>query len=338
MRHLITGGSGLIGNLVARRLRTRGDQVRVLDLWSDPERPADIEFIQGSILDAGTVASAMRDVDVVHHGAALVAQTGAGDAFRAVNVEGSRIVADAAVAAQARAVVHISSTSVYGLPPDGPITSATPEQPFESYGRSKLEGERIMHAVCARAAIPLITIRPRVTLCAGRLGIFELLFQWIARNRRVWMLGDGSNRMQFIHADDLIDFYMLALETRRTGIFNVGTDRFGTLRSDLEALIAHARSRSRLSSVPSAAAGTLLSAAYHLGLSPIVPWHYRTYHRPCHFDVAPLLAMGWQPVYSNAEMLCESYDWFYQQAGLPDPAQQSPHRSRLKRGLLRLTA
>ena len=111
MKHLITGGSGFIGNLVARRLRARGDEVRILDLWSDPSRPANIEFVHGSITDAAIVGSAMRDVDVVHHGAALVAQTGAGRAYQAVNVEGSRIVAEAAARAGATAVVDISSTS-----------------------------------------------------------------------------------------------------------------------------------------------------------------------------------------------------------------------------------
>src|SRR3546814_2401345 len=42
MKHLITGGSGFIGNLTARRLRERGDGVRLLDIWADPSRPKDI--------------------------------------------------------------------------------------------------------------------------------------------------------------------------------------------------------------------------------------------------------------------------------------------------------
>src|SRR3546814_10100281 len=78
MKHLITGGSGFIGNLTARRLRERGDGVRLLDIWADPSRPKDIAFINSSVLDRDGVAAAMRDVDVVHHNAALVVQTDAG--------------------------------------------------------------------------------------------------------------------------------------------------------------------------------------------------------------------------------------------------------------------
>lgn len=71
MRHLITGGSGFIGNLAARRLREHGDEVRVLDLWEDRSRPADIEFVNCSVLDRDGVRAAMRDVDVVHHNSTL---------------------------------------------------------------------------------------------------------------------------------------------------------------------------------------------------------------------------------------------------------------------------
>ena len=74
MRHLITGGSGFVGDLAARELFKRGEQVRVLDIWEDPSRPPGIEFVHCSVLNRDGVAAAMRGVDVVHHNAALVAQ------------------------------------------------------------------------------------------------------------------------------------------------------------------------------------------------------------------------------------------------------------------------
>lgn len=98
----------------------------------------------------------------------------------------------------------------------------------------------------SRHGIPLITIRPRATLGASRLGIFQILFEWIRGNRGVYVIGSGDIEFQFIHAADLMDFYMLALDIGRSGTYNVGTDRFGTLRGDLERLIAHAGSTSRV--------------------------------------------------------------------------------------------
>ena len=332
--HLVTGGSGFIGARVARRLHEQGDRVRVIDMLRDPALPSAIDFRQGSICDRAMVADAMRGVDIVHHHAALVAQSGAGRRYRAVNVEGSRTVALEAVRAGVDAMIHVSSTSIYGMPPHGPITAQTVPRPFEAYGRSKLEAEAIMADLCDAAGMPLITIRPRVTLGGGRLGIYQILFQWIAEGRRLYIIGDGANRQQFIHVDDLIDFYMLALAQQRPGTYNVGTDRFGALREDLEGLIAHAGSSSRITGLPVAPTIAALATLRALRLSPLVAWQYRTYHRDCHFDVTPLKALGWRARYSNAAMLAESYDWFmaHRQAGTA----ASAHRSLLPQRVLGL--
>lgn len=333
MKHLITGGSGFVGNLVARRLRERGEQVRILDVWEDPSRPKEIEYVQCSVLERDGVRRAMAGIDVVHHNAALVAQTDAGAGYWEVNVEGSRIVAEEAANAGARAIIHTSSTAVYGIPEDAPITARTPLRPIEPYGRSKLAGEEVVDEICRRHGIELITIRPRATLGAGRLGIFQILFEWIQENRNVYVIGSGNIRFQFIHAHDLMDFYMLALDAGRSGTYNVGTDRFGMLRADLERLIAYAGSTSKVKSLPETLAINALRLLYWMRISPLVPWHYLTYHKACYFDVEPLLAMGWRPRYSNMDMLQETYDSFLT-AAEHQAEHGSPHRSPLKQGAL----
>jgi nucleoside-diphosphate-sugar epimerase len=335
LKHLITGGSGFVGDLVARRLRARGHEVLVLDVWEDPTRPKDIQFVECSVLNRDGVARAMRGVDVVHHNAALVAQTDAGKQYWEVNVEGSRIVAEESVKAGAKWFIHTSSTAVFGIPPDqGPITHHTPTKPVEPYGRSKLAGEHAVEAICNRHNIPLITIRPRATLGGGRLGIFQILFQWISQNYNVYVIGDGNIKFQFIHAADLMDFYMLALDAQKPGTYNVGTDRFGTLRCDLEALIDYAGSVSVVKGLPPVIAINALRTLYWMRLSPLVPWHYLTYHKPCYFDVQPLLELGWKPRYSNLDMLKESYDWFVRSRQEGREGQGSPHRSPINQGIL----
>jgi len=340
MRHLITGGSGFVGNLVARRLRERGEEVRILDIWADPSRPKDIEYVETSVLNREGVAATMRGVDVVHHNAALVAQTNAGKAYWDVNVEGTRIVIEEAAKVGVKAVVHVSSTAAYGIPPEGAITAETPLQPVEPYGKSKRAGELVAEELCVTHQIPLITIRPRATLGASRLGIFQVLFEWIKENRNVYVIGSGNIKFQFIHAHDLIDFYMVALDTGKTGTYNVGTDQFGTLRGGLEDLIRYAGSSSQVKSLPEHLTIGALRLLYWLHVSPLVPWHYLTYHKACYFDVEPLLQMGWRPKYSNADMLRESYDWYCAHAQdakagrIPGGTSGSPHRSPLKQGVL----
>src|SRR5438552_15795191 len=246
MTHLVTGGSGFLGNLIARRLLARGERVKVLDLWEDPIRPKEIEFIRCDIRDREGVKSALRDVTIVHHNAALVPLTKSGPQFWQVNVEGSRIAAEEAARVGVEAFVHMSSSAIFGVPQSCPITEATPLRPAEIYGRAKLAGEQAVREVCARGGPRLIVIRPRTILGEGRLGIFQILFEWIRDGHNVYVIGRGDGLFQFVHAHDLMDAYLLALDASQAGAYNVGTDRFGTLRQALEQLIAYAHSQSQV--------------------------------------------------------------------------------------------
>src|SRR6187402_2356547 len=163
MTHLITGGSGFLGNLIARRLHARGERVRVLDIWEDASRPREIEFVKCDIRDSAGVTSAMRGVDVVHHNVALVPLTKAGGDFRAVNVDGSRIAAEEAVKAGVKTFIHMSSSAIFGSP-ECPVTNESPFRPVEIYGRAKLDGELAVRNICERGKLPLIVIRPRTIL------------------------------------------------------------------------------------------------------------------------------------------------------------------------------
>ena len=78
-----------------------------------------------------------------------------------------------------------------------------------------------------------------------------------------------------------------------------------------------------------------LSALDRLGLSPLAPWHYLTYHKPFYFDVSKLLDLGWKPRYSNDEMFRESYSWFLaHRAELHAIEAASAHRRPVREKLL----
>lgn len=335
--HLVTGGSGFLGNLIVKRLVEKGERVKVLDIWESPDKPAEAEFINADIRDREAVRQAMQGVEVVHHNVALVPLTKSGDKFWEVNVVGSEIAAEEAARAGVKSFIHMSSSALYGLP-ECPITEKTPLQPVEIYGRGKLEGELRVRKICEANGVDLVVIRPRTILGEGRLGIFQILFDWIKDSANIYVIGDGNIPFQFVHAHDLMDLYMLALAKNQPGVYNVGTPMFRTLREDLEDLIRYAGSKSRVKGLPIGATIGTLQFLDKLGLSPLAPWHYLTYHKAFYFDTTPLTDLGWKPRYSNIDMFKESYDWFlanYDKAQ-PEVAGASAHRKKVKEGVLKL--
>ncbi len=334
--HLITGGSGFLGSLIARELHKRGEKVRILDIVDDPVRSPDIEFIKADIRDRDSLRKAMNGIDVVHHNVALVPLTKSGSQFWDVNVRGSEIAAEEAARAKVKHFIHMSSSAIFGVPEKCPIVDSTPTNPIEIYGRGKLAGELAVQKICQQHNLPLIIIRPRTILGSGRLGIFQILFKWISESRKIYIIGQGNGGFQFIHAYDLMSAYMLAMQLGKPGIYNVGTDRFGTLREALTNLISYAHSSSKIVSLPEGPTIATLKFLDFTRLSPLAPWHYLTYHKPFHFDVSKLTQMGWKPKYSNDEMLAESYDWFLKNREQKEIAGESPHRKAVSEKILRL--
>jgi nucleoside-diphosphate-sugar epimerase len=236
-----------------------------------------------------------------------------------------------------RKVVYTSSSAVFGAPRSNPVTEQTSPTPAEAYGRAKLEGEH----VCRRyqeQGLDVSIIRPRTILGHGRLGIFQILFEWIRQGNNIPVLGAGDNLYQFVHADDLAQACILAGTRAGPAVYNCGAERFGTMRQGLEHLCAHAGTGSRVKSLPMglAVAGMRLTSA--LGVSPLGPYHALMYGRSLYFDNRKARAeLGWIPRYSNEEMLVESYEWYLKNREAVQRAQgASHHRSAVKQGILQV--
>lgn len=336
MRHLVTGGSGFLGNLIAQHLVARGEEVRILDIWEDPERPKQADFILSDVLDRDKVREAVKGVNVVHHTAALVPVTKAGSLFRRVNVEGTGVVAEEAARAGVESFVYMSSSAIYGIT-KSPVDASVQPRPAEEYGQSKLDGELRAKEIADKNGMPLISVRPRTIIDKGRLGIFQVLFDWIKNDVNVYTIGPGKNKIQFLHAQDLINCYLLLVDLKRPGFYNVGTDRYASIGDNLENLIKHAGSRSKVRHLPNGLTKSGLLLLDKLNLSPLAPWHYLSYGEDFYFNVDNLKELGWQPKYSNDEMLAESYDSFTANyADAMKGKEGSAHRKPLKQKVLAL--
>jgi dihydroflavonol-4-reductase len=155
-RVVVTGASGHIGGNLVRALVARGTRPRVL-VHEDSRALAglDVEVIAGDVLDAPSLAHAFEDVDVVYHLAARISLVERDEPLtRAVNVDGTRNVVEACLAASVRRLVHFSSIHALSTHPvDAPVDELRPlveREPVPHYDRSKADGEREVLAGVAR--------------------------------------------------------------------------------------------------------------------------------------------------------------------------------------------
>lgn len=340
-RVLITGGSGYFGMLLAERALARGDEVRIFDL-QPPVDPTDAEVVIGDVRDRDALRRAFVGVDVVLNNVAQVPLAKDQALFRSVNVVGTANVLLAARDAGVAKVVHTSSSAIFGIPERNPVTEDTPGRPLEAYGRAKLEAEGLCDDA-AGAGLDVTIIRPRTILGHGRLGIMAILFEFVAEGAPVFVFGKGDNRYQFVHAHDLADATLLAADRANpAGMahadrYNIGSDRPGTMRETLTALTVHAGTGSRVRSLPTGPAATAMHAMSNVSLLPFAPYHWLLYGESLWFDTTKAQSeLGWQPRWTNAEMLIESYEWFLAHRAELDARNGSHHQSPVRLGALQL--
>src|SRR5207248_5466585 len=114
------------------------------------------------------------------------------------------------------------STAVYGVPKVHPIDEEFPLHGVGHYGESKIDAEGVVREAMRRG-LEAVIVRPKTFIGPERLGVFEILFDWIREGRRIFVLGDGSNRYQLLAVEDLVDAIVRAADAPVAGeTLNVG--------------------------------------------------------------------------------------------------------------------
>lgn len=259
MKVLVTGGAGYIGSITSARLLDRGHRVTVFDNLEYGHRAAldpRAGFVAGDLRDRETVdrlLAALRPDAILHFAAyALVGESmQRPDLYWANNVGGGIHLINAAARHQVQRFIFSSSCATYGHPPaDGPITEETPQRPVNPYGESKLILEQMLHWMQSRRQLQTVFLR-YFNACgaAGALGedhtpethlIPNLLKTALGQQASVQLFGtdfptpDGTCIRDYIHVHDLAQAHLLALESNRTGAFNLGTGRGSSVREVIE--------------------------------------------------------------------------------------------------------
>lgn len=237
----VTGGSGFLGRRVARALVERGDQVRAL--VRDRTRAADlgalgVELVEGDLGDRSSLDRGVEGADRVFHTAGLVGDWL--DRTRAVevNVEGTRNVLEAAVAAGAARAVHVSSLSVLGTRHHHGTDESGAYYYADAYTDTKIDGEWIARDFAGGGRIEVVVVRPGFVYGPGDRQILPPLVRRLLAGRFAYV-GDGGKEMNIVYIDDLAEALLRADETAAAAgqVYNV-TDGRNTPIRDFVAFVA----------------------------------------------------------------------------------------------------
>ena len=333
---LITGGSGYFGEGLVKKLLAKGYECHILDL-NEPDKSLidKIQFHKCDIRSKKDVIKCCENIDIIFHNVAQVPLAKDKKLFHSVNYDGTKNILEAAVINKCKHLVYTSSSAVFGVPNSNPVGDLTNPNPAEAYGLAKYEGEKIALSYNSDDLVVSV-IRPRTIIGHGRLGIFQILFEWINLGKNIPVFDGGKNIYQFVHTDDLADAVILSAEKNLPEIYNIGTDNYVSMYETLESVIKHANTNSKIKSLKSSVIVPFMNLSSFLGLSPLGSYHALMYGKSMYFDLTKAKnVLGWSPKYSNEMMFKESYDWYVvNREEVLKSANKSHHKSAVKHGVL----
>lgn len=340
MKFFVTGGSGFLGINLIRYLFSRGHEIVSLDLvkFDYPDMMDKIKHVVGDIRHKEIVQNLMQGIDVVVHTAAALPLYKPKEIF-STDVDGTKILLEAAKEHSVKRFIHISSTAVYGIPDHHPLLEEDKLDGVGPYGKAKiLAEEECLKFRKEGMCVPIL--RPKSFIGPERLGVFDLLFDWARDGRGFPMIGSGKNRYQLLDVEDLCDAIYLCATLDPNIVndtFNIGAKEFKTMREDYQAVLDYAGYGKKIVGLPEKPIIFTLRLLEALKLSPLYKWVYETASKDSYVSIEKAeKVLGFKPRYSNQEALIRNYKWYLEHVDEFKNKSGISHRVPWKQGILRI--
>jgi len=236
---IVTGGAGFIGSHMVDCLLGGGFKVRVIDSLiggreanlGQHRRNADLSFEKADIRDIEPGSALFQDVRYIFHFAGIgdiVPSIESPIEYMDTNVQGTVRVLEAARAANVQKLVYAASSSCYGLAAT-PTREDHPIAPQYPYALSKYQGEQAAFHWHQVYRLPVNSIRifnaygTRVRTTGAYGAVFGVFFKQKLAGKPFTVVGDGTQKRDFLYASDVARAFLMAAETKLTGkLWNLG--------------------------------------------------------------------------------------------------------------------
>jgi nucleoside-diphosphate-sugar epimerase len=342
MKVVVTGGAGFLGYHIGTKIKEITDYKEsvffdIADFPREDYNP-EINLIYGDVRVPAQMEEITKDAKVVIHCAAALPLWSKKDIFE-TNVEGMRNVCEASLKNNVDRLIFISSTSVYGVPKEHPLYETNARVGVGPYGKSKIMAEEICEEY-RKKGLAVCILRPKSFIGTARLGVFQILYDWVESGVKIPIIGNGTNRYQLFEVDDLVDAINLAATLPKEKVndtFNVGAQEFKTVKEDVGAMCEYAKTGSRVMGTPAWLIKPVLRFFEILNLSPLYKWIYGTADTDSFVSIEKAQkVLGWNPKFSNADALIRSYQWYLENKSTIKQGTGVTHRIAWKQGILSL--
>lgn len=241
MRAFITGATGFLGGALARALAQEGVEIHALRRPSADRRALEdvaITWHEGDVTVPQSLSGVLRGAEWIIHAAGRLGRAGVPDeAYRALNVDGTRNVMAAALATGSRPrVLHLSSPGVLGPTGREPVEEDAPFAASNPYERSKAAAELVALEFAAKG-LPVVVARPGFIYGPGDRHVLGL-FRAIQRGRFLY-IGGGRHLCQPTYVADAVAGMLACLRRGRAGeVYHLAGPRPLTFRELGETIAA----------------------------------------------------------------------------------------------------
>lgn len=338
--YLVTGGAGFFGSILKKELLNLGHKIISIDIMPDDYAHPNFTHVLGDIRDINKLEEIFSEynIDAVFHCAALLAHVKKDlpDLWTS-NVDGTKNICYFCIKYNVKKLIFISSNCLWAKNFDYNVTEDEIPNPVEIYGKSKFEGEKIIQNNLLNK-INFVIFRSPTIIDEGRLGLLGILFEFIDENKKIWMVGNGFNRYQFIYAKDLALACIKAVDYPKSNIFNIGSDNVKSFNEVYKYVIEKCNSKSKLVHLPKNLCIFLMKICYFMGISPLGPYQYKMISENFVFDTSKLKKeLNFTPTKTNEEMLLVSYKYYHQNKNnILHRKNVSAHKSVAKMGIIKI--
>ena len=307
MKYLVAGGTGFLGEVLAQTLRQAGFSVKNFDKnLCQTENLYDTQFV-GNIKNFNDCLEATKGMNVVFHNIAAVPLNRSKKEFFEINIVGTKNLLEASKVNGVRTFVFTSSSAVFGKPYKNPVGSNSPLNPFEPYGISKLQGEKLCEAYREKGLIVHI-VRPRTIVGPKRLGIFSVIFQLLQSNAAIPIFNYGKRNYDFIHVNDLAKALVKCALMDESLTLNLGSYQKSNLIHILESLKKQSGSDSIFFNLPKKPFKSLILFLSKIRLLPFAPYQILLYGEEFYFESSKdWKRIGLSPQYTSINAVNDAF-------------------------------